>query len=188
MLFVAGFFSNLSVGVWIRLGSEQQECQNKTPTADQDTSPPLTRRLKRPGMVLFRLQVCPPGDSRWPSHRNPLVYHTAEHVDPLTKCLRQSAASQREAANPDIPIFHAWSEDVFLLVSIQGVSDFYLLESGRATGVSDGWWSAASATDWLIRRGGDYLNPLSPLRPDRTDTSDSNKSSGMAGLRPPAGC
>lgn len=90
------------------------------------------------------------GDSRWLSRQKVVVYHKAEHVDPLTRCVSQSAAWLREAANPDNSHISCLIGRHFLIVSIQVFLDSYLLGLGWATSVSDGWWSAASATDWLI--------------------------------------
>lgn len=52
VLFVAGFFSNLKVGLWSGLNLKQQlseeEREHKTQTAERDMFPLLTRCLNRP--------------------------------------------------------------------------------------------------------------------------------------------
>lgn len=53
-------------------------------------------------IVLFQQLLQATGvsaDPRWPSHQKVVVYHKAEHVDPLPRCVNPLILT--------IPIFHA---------------------------------------------------------------------------------
>lgn len=95
--FVAGFFADLNSAIWFGLNLKQQlseeEREHKTHLAERDTFDEMLDLA--PGTSARH--SCSWPDSKWRPH----LYRKTGHVGPLTRCVRQPAASRRGAANPD---------------------------------------------------------------------------------------